>query len=465
MNKSLVWFRRDLRLYDHSILHEASARNCSVLPVFIFDVTILNKLPSKDRRVEFIYDTLQEMNATLTSVGAKLLVKIGDPEHIIPSLVQEYNIDTVFASEDYEPGAIKRDQSVHKTLAQNNVRFELLKDQVIFSPKEVLKDNGTPYSVFTPYKNAWLLKLKKEDLHERIVDLENITWIKHQNNFPSLQQLGFERHNNTAIGLKAGTSAGKALLHDFESRIHHYDQTRDFPAIKGPSYLSTHFRFGTVSIRDAMRLATSGVTSGHQTWTNELIWREFYMMVLFHRPDVVTENFNSRTSDVQWDNPADFIEAWKTGKTGYPIVDAAQRQLLQTGYMHNRLRMISASFLTKHLGVDWRIGEQFFAMHLNDFDLAANNGGWQWAASTGCDAQPYFRVFNPILQSQKFDPKGKFIDRYCPELKNIPLKYKHQPWEASEQILADAGVTLGVDYPKPVVKHNIARMSAIARFK
>ena len=474
---SLVWFRRDLRCFDNAALFNALKQSKSVFCVFIFDKTILTSLPKHDRRVSFIHQSITELAAELKKMGGSLIVRYGHAEQEIPKLAEELKVDAVMLNHDYEPQAILRDEAVKQALEQLDCSFLSFKDQVIFEKNEVLSLAGTPFSVFTPYKNAWLKKYLAEgsDFYTRPypVDLytERLSAYA-DNHIPSLNEMGFDVTAVSHSALSGGMSAGAALFDDFLSRINRYDEARNFPAIKGPSYLSVHLRFGTVSIRHLVREAINCTRAaadmqGAQTWLSELIWRDFYFMILHHHPRVVERAFKPDYDAIQWESGEQAETAfasWCQGKTGYPLVDAAMLQLNQTGYMHNRLRMVTACFLIKDLGIDWRWGERYFALHLNDFDLSANNGGWQWAASTGCDAQPYFRIFNPITQSEKFDTEGKFIRRYLPQLTQLDNKQIHAPWKASASSLQSAGITLGKNYPYPIVEHDVARAKTLARY-
>ncbi|HWU84863.1 MAG TPA: deoxyribodipyrimidine photo-lyase, partial [Rhodocyclaceae bacterium] len=365
---------------------------------------------------------------------------------------------------DYEPQALARDAAVAAALDKVGIAFCDYKDQVVFEKNEVLTQGGTPFSVFTPYKNAWLKRLAPEDLRVRESGFSRLAASETASAVPSLTEIGFEQSNLRELGFPLGMSGAERLFEDFQQRINRYHEARDFPAIKGVSYLSTHLRFGTISIRRLAAYAHAQGGRGAETWLSELIWREFYMMILWQRPDVVEHCFKPEYDALVWDTDDALFQAWCEARTGYPIVDAAMRQINQSGYMHNRLRMIVASFLTKDLGIDWRRGEAYFALHLNDYDLAANNGGWQWAASTGCDAQPYFRIFNPVTQSEKFDPDGKFIRRYVPELAKVPDKFIHAPWSMKPADAEARGFRLGRDYPAPVVDHALARERTLARF-
>jgi deoxyribodipyrimidine photo-lyase len=364
---------------------------------------------------------------------------------------------------------VTRDAAVARALAAEGIEFLTRKDQVIFEKDEVLTQGGTPFSVFTPYKNAWLKKL--EPFYLKAYPVES--YVRNLAPPPAgrlltLDDIGFRQTNLCELGMAGGAAAARKLLTDFLPRMARYRETRDFPAKKGPSYLSVHLRFGTVSIRELARAAWEAARAGDEgaaTWLSELIWRDFYFMILHHHPRVVSQAFKPAYDAIRWPNDETLFKAWCEGRTGYPIVDAAMRQLNQTGYMHNRLRMIAASFLVKDLLVDWRLGEKYFADRLNDFDLAANNGGWQWAASTGCDAQPYFRIFNPVAQSEKFDAEGAFIRKYLPELAGCETRHIHAPWTMTPDRQRAADVIIGRDYPAPVVDHAEARLRALELYK
>lgn len=473
---SLVWFRRDLRLHDHAALSQALAQSERVLCVFIFDQDILQTLPRQDRRVEFIHASIVALDQELRQVGGQLLVTQGSAREEIPRLAREWQAEAVFFNHDYEPDAIARDHEVANTLLADGRSWHSFKDQVIFEKNEVLSLAGQPFSVFTPYKNAWLKRFQQQGGVDGIAcypfQPQANQLLCSEQTIPSLQELGFTRSNLNELAIPTGSQGAQQLLQDFAKRIGQYGQRRDFPALKGPSYLSTHLRFGTISIRELVRMAwRSGQTelaaTGAQVWLSELIWREFYHMILFQHPHVVSRSFKPAYDAITWHNGPQaeaWFSAWCAGQTGYPLVDAAMMQLNQTGYMHNRLRMVTACFLIKDLGIDWRWGERYFAQHLNDFDLAANNGGWQWAASSGCDAQPWFRIFNPITQSEKFDADGRFIKRYLPQLAQLPSSEVHAPWLAKPISLQAAGITLGQDYPWPLVQHASAREATLARY-
>jgi len=473
IDRALVWFRRDLRTHDHAALYHALRAAREVWCVFVFDRDILDELPRQDRRVEFIRASLVDLDGQLRALqpDARLIVRHGRAADAIAALASQLEVKAVYANHDDEPAAQRRDDAVRQTLAVAGVALHTSKDHVVFERSEVLTQGGTPYTVFTPYKNAWLKKVDGFYLGAYPVEKHAArlaaTPAAVATGIPTLAELGFESTNLAALKMPTGSAGAQALLADFLPRIGQYGEARDFPAVKGPSYLSTHLRFGTVSIRELAAAARRDASSGAAVWLSELIWRDFYHQILHHHPHVVTGSFKPDYDRIEWEHGthADALfSAWCEGRTGYPLVDAAMAQINQTGYMHNRLRMVVASFLTKDLGIDWRRGERYFATHLNDFDLAANNGGWQWAASTGCDAQPYFRIFNPVTQSQKFDPQGKFIRRYLPQLAALPDKLIHAPWAARPLDLQASGVNLGRDYPMPVVDHDDARARTLARF-
>ena len=481
LSAALVWLRRDLRVRDNTALHHALHAARRVWCAFVFDRTILDALPRVDRRVEFIRDTLVALDSDLNelarhagAVGARLLVCHGEAVEQITALASRLGVQAVYASHDDDPYALQRDARVRGALAAQGVALHTSKDHVVFERDDVLSAARTPYSVFTPYKTAWLRQLDAHALAERpVADLAGALAEPPSNialGVPTLEAIGFEHSNLHSLRLPGGEQGAQRLWSDFVDRIDDYARTRDFPAIKGPSYLSVHLRFGTLSIRQLARHAwqrTQGGSMGAQVWLSELVWREFYHQILHHHPHVVGHAFRREFDALHWERGrlADaHFAAWCGGRTGYPLVDAAMHQLNQTGYMHNRLRMVCASFLTKQLGLDWRRGETYFAEKLNDFDLAANNGGWQWAASTGCDAQPYFRIFNPVKQSEKFDPAGAFIRRYLPALAELPDALIHAPWRARPVDLSAAKLALGRDYPAPIVEHEKARAAALARY-
>ena len=423
---SLCWFRRDLRIEDQTALFYALQQEEQVLPLFIFDRHILDALEDKtDARVTFIYQQIASLKAFFEKQGSSMLVKYGHPEQIFQELVQEFEVQTVYTNRDYEPYAQSRDTQVEALLGKKNIPFLTFKDQVIFEPVEILNGSGEFYKVFTPFSRNWLEKFRQT----RVQPLPEANW---KNLFPcsplpfiTLSEMGFE-----ASSLEIpSTQVEDAILKEYEAQ-------RNFPAVRGTSRLGIHLRFGTLSIRSLALKAASL----NATYLNELIWREFYMMILGNAPQVVDRAFKPQYDRIPWRNNEAEFEAWCAGTTGYPIVDAGMRELNATGFMHNRVRMIVASFLTKHLLIDWRWGEAYFAKKLLDFELASNNGGWQWAAGTGTDAQPYFRVFNPDSQTEKFDKDLRYIKKWVPEL----------------------GTS---SYPQPIVEHKFARNRAIETYK
>jgi deoxyribodipyrimidine photo-lyase len=481
LDRALVWFRRDLRCDDQAALYHALRSARQVWCAFVFDRDILDALPRQDRRVEFIRDSLLGLDAQLRALatshgieGAGLIVRHGHAVEEVAAVAQQLGVQAVYANHDDDPAALARDARARGALADIGAALHTSKDHVIFERGEVLTQGGNPYSVFTPYKNAWLKKLNDYYLKAYPVARHASALAAlppgQARALPTLADIGFEPSNLHALKLPSGSAGALELLDDFlPERIGRYHETRDFPAVKGPSYLSTHLRFGTVSVRHLAREAWQRVPTerGAEVWLSELIWRDFYQQILHHHPHVVGHAFKPAYERIRWEHGkhADALfAAWCAGRTGYPLVDAAMHQINSSGYMHNRLRMVTASFLVKDLGLDWRRGEAYFAEKLNDFDLAANNGGWQWAASTGCDAQPYFRIFNPVSQSERFDAEGKFIRRYLPQLASLPDKLIHAPWLARPIDLAAAQVELGKSYPEPVVMHDAARERTLQRY-
>ena len=440
---ALAWFRRDLRPEDHAALHAALTAHGAVHCAFVFDAEILEPLPRADRRVDFLWHSVAELKASLERLGGGLHVLHGRAREEIPRLASRLEVAAVYCARDYEPQALARDAEVEARLRAQGIAFHTRKDHVIFELDEVRTGAGSPYSVFTPYKNAWLGKLDDFFLKPYPIARHAARLAKSGSEMPALERLGFAR---APMALPAGTSGAKRLFADFKRRIDDYAEKRDYPALKGPSYLSVHLRFGTVSIRELAAYASRRKGKGAATWLSELCWRDFYFAILAWRPDVVEHAFRREYDALAFDDDERLWRAWCEGRTGYPLVDAAMRQLNTTGYMHNRLRMVTASFLVKDLGIDWRRGERYFAEKLNDYDLAANNGGWQWAASTGCDAQPWFRIFNPVTQSRKFDPKGAFIRKYLQEAAQLPADEIHEP-------------------RAPVVDHAAARARTLARYQ
>ncbi|HKK42863.1 MAG TPA: deoxyribodipyrimidine photo-lyase, partial [Bacteroidales bacterium] len=397
MKINIFWFRRDLRFTDNTALMEALSSGLPVLPLFIFDTSITNKLPASDPRIGFIYDTLHSLNRDLNNYSSSLLIKKGDPLDVWNEIAGSLKPETVFTNRDYEPYAVKRDESVKKILQSFNIRFADFKDQVIFEKTEVVKPDNSPYTVFTPYKKRWLqhFETSKVVTATGVILFDNFH--KEIFRFPSITELGFIK------------SSVKVRPYDL-SVIRTYDRLRDIPSADATSYLGPHLRFGTVSIR----LLVKQAYEENSTFLGELIWREFFMQILTNYPRVEAENFRRKYNGIRWRNNEKEFQRWCNGETGYPLVDAGMRQLAETGYMHNRIRMITAGFLCKHLLIDWRWGEALFAQRLLDYELSSNNGNWQWSAGTGCDAAPYFRVFNPLTQQDRFDPRGDYIHRWVP---------------------------------------------------
>ncbi len=421
---SVFWFRRDLRLFDNAGLYHALKSDYPVLPLFIFDKNILDELKPEDARVQFIWQELSKIKAVLEERSSSMLIKYGTPQQVYNDLIDEYDVRAVFTNRDYEPYAQQRDKEIYSLLKEQDIEFKGYKDQVIFDKSEVVKGDGSPYTVYTPYSRKYKEKLNDfylksyptENYHSNFIKIDPLPDI-------SLQDMGFRQVEASYPDKEVDSTL-----------LNNYVKTRDIPSIKGTSRMSLHLRFGTVSIRQLAQQAGSG------KYFDELIWRDFYQMILYHFPNTVTESFKPKYDNIPWRNNEDEFKKWCEGKTGYPLVDAGMRELNETGYMHNRVRMVVASFLTKHLLIDWRWGEAYFAEKLLDYDQASNIGGWQWAAGSGVDAAPYFRVFNPILQLQKFDKDLKYVKKWIPEY--------------------------GTDkYPDPIVDHKEARERALSTYK
>ncbi len=425
--KVIFWFRRDLRLTDNAGLYAALTSGHPVIALFIFDSEILSRLEDKDdRRVDFIFQALQTLSKQLESKGSRLIIRHGKPLDVIREITELVPISAVYTNRDYEPYARSRDAAVESMLKKTGIAFQTFKDQLIFEPGEVVKPDGKPYSVYTPYAKLWksLLNLQPppgfpsehENRYATDITLQSVS---------TLAEIGFQPSGLRFPPMEVSTEV-----------IRTYHATRDFPAIEGTTRLSAHLRFGTVSIRKLVRIALVE----NETWLGELIWREFFMTILYYYPQVTGRSFKPAYDSIRWRNNEEEFERWCQGTTGYPIVDAGMRELLATGHMHNRVRMIVASFLTKHLLIDWRWGEAWFARQLLDFDLSANNGNWQWAAGCGCDAAPYFRIFNPYEQTKKFDSRLEYIGKWVPEFQQF-------------------------SYPAPLVDHSMARLRALDAYK
>lgn len=422
----VFWFRRDLRLHDNHGLYRALTSDDRVMPVFIFDKAILHELEPNDRRVTFIHGEIERLHKEFRAFGGDLHVFYDHPEAVFTRLIEDYPINAVYTNHDYEPYALQRDKNVEDLLRNKGVAFNTFKDQVLFEKDEVVKQDGGPYTIYTPYSKKWLEKMDATGVPE-YPSQDHLKHIAHLQapTLPAMESMGFH-----AVDIDVPPPDPDREI------IKRYSENRNFPGHMSTTRMGVHLRFGTVSVRDMIRIGKEH----SETWLKQLIWREFFMSILYHFPRVVTESFRKEYDQIAWENDPEKFSAWCNGETGYPLVDAGMRELVNTGFMHNRVRMLTASFLTKHLLIDWRQGEAFFARHLLDYELANNNGGWQWAAGTGCDAAPYFRVFNPEIQLDKFDPDRKYVRRWIPELDD--------PWK----------------YPKPVVPHKAARERALDRY-
>ena len=462
--RSIFWFRRDLRLSDNRALFEATNSEGEVFPIFIFDIQILGKLKSKkDRRVQFIFEGVLELKKSLREKGSDLLLLTGDPKILVPKIAAKLDAQKVYCNEDYEPYAKVRDSAIKKILAKKHIDLHTFKDHVIFSGQEIQKKDGKPYKVFTPYKKLWLKKVHTQHLKKYNFRVKSLAATRcfPRTKVQKLTQIGFKKVETLFSGEKCALQKFKS----FKNKIQNYDRNRDMICLGATSSLSPYIRFGMISTRELVRQALSYRTKGAKTWLSEIIWREFYQMTLDRYPYVVKTAFNEKYGKIRWPGSQNTFKKWTHGKTGYPLIDAAMIHFANSGIMHNRLRMIVASFLVKDLLVDWRKGERYFAQHLLDYDLAANNGGWQWCASTGCDAQPYFRIFNPVTQSIKFDPEGEFIKRHLPILAKYSSREIHFPVNCSKSRQEEAGCIIGKDYPLPIVDHNLQRIKAMRLFK
>jgi len=468
---NIFWFRKDLRLEDNRGLSEflsniknAPEEGNKFAFIYIKNFDSYNYYGQK--RIAFLNETLAELSESLDYYGLKLHIIKGSSPDIFKRLADKFGSINLFANRQVEPYSVKRDNSVKNIIENCGGSFKLFSDTTIFDFGEIIKDDKTPYTVFTPFKKKFLSLLSPDRFTERYCDFSCLKKLRKENNIDNLGD--FETYNpaakNNSISnsdfLKGGSIEGlKHLRNFYNSSMHDYKKNRDFPALQGTSMVSAYLHFGAISIRECFETAykkLENLTSreGVETWISELIWREFYYHITFHFPHIINKSFKPEFENIKWDNNESLFEKWKTGQTGYPIVDAGMRQLLKEGWMHNRVRMITASFLTKDLLIDWMLGEKFFAEHLIDLDFSCNNGGWQWSASTGCDAQPYFRIFNPYLQSAKFDTEGEYIKKYVPELSDVPSKQIHNPSEIKD-----------IDYPQPVVEHHLQKIEALKRYR
>jgi deoxyribodipyrimidine photo-lyase len=462
-----MWFRRDLRLHDNAALYHALTDCDRVYCSFCFDREFLDELEDRrDRRIEFIRQSLAEMEAALAKRHVRLIVRHGFAREQIPKLAAELGVSAVYANHDYEPKCRVRDAAVERKLASGGRGLRTFKDHVIFEKDEVLDKACKPYRVYTHYRNAWRAALTEESYQPYPCEphfrkLANPP-AKVRSHPWRLGDLGFAKAD---LRWPGGTKAAHRRFDRFLAKIEAYLRARDCPGAEATSHLSVHLRFGTISIREVVREAIDHDSPGAQKWIDELVWREFYNMILYHFPRTEDHAFQPALDTLPWRRDGKAFSAWCDGLTGYPVVDAGMRQLNSTGYMHNRLRMITASFLTKDLLIDWKWGERYFARELLDYDLSQNLGGWQWSASIGTDAQPYFRIFNPVTQSQRFDPDGEFIRRYIPELAKYPPDLIHAPWQADPADQHAYRCIIGRDYPAPIVDHAEARKTAIEMFR
>ena len=457
---NIWWIRRDLRLNDNQALAAAAAGGATVMPVYVLDPVFWQPGRLAEKRGAFLLAGLRALDADLRALGSRLIVRRGRPLDVLLGLFAEAGVDAVYAEVDYTPYARRRDAEVAE-----QVPLHLLPGLTVFHPDEVVKADGSPYTVFTPFSKTW--RSRRQPMQADLLPVPALrpfdTAVK-SDHVPEMPLESYPLH------FPAGEAEALRRLDSFASGpLYKYKERRDRPDLNATSGLSPYFRFGMLSARQAVVRAWQalgsapdpGSAKGAETWLNELIWREFFQAILFHFPHVRTESFRQAYRSLPWENDRESIEAWKAGRTGYPFVDAAMRQLAETGWMHNRARMVVASFLVKDLAVDWRLGEAWFMAQLVDGDIAANNGGWQWSAGTGTDAAPYFRIFNPVTQSVKFDPDGAYIRRWVPELSIVPVKYIHEPWKMPLLEQRRAGCAIGQDYPEPIIDHQWARERAL----
>ena len=462
MKTSIWWIRRDLRLADNQALKGALDNSKQVLPVFILDPTLLESQSKCKARIGFLFASLRILDGNLKERGNKLIVRKGNPKQVLEELVSESGAEGIFAERDVSPYARSRDETV-----ASSIPLKLIPGLMVHPPEDIKKLDGSPYTIYTPFSRAWQRAGRPDHLIPAPDYIPTVSGI-YSEDIPS--EPGFPFLDI----FPAGEGEGQRRLDEFSrATIDHYHEQRDRVDLDGTSGLSPYLRFGLVSIRQASLAAWEAIertsmdcsAQGAETWLNELIWREFYNSILYHFPFVKDGPFRAKYQRITWRNNQDEFARWKEGTTGYPVVDAAMRQLLHTGWMHNRARMITASFLTKDLLIDWRWGEKWFMQNLLDGDLAANNGGWQWVAGTGTDAAPYFRIFNPTMQGKKFDPKGIYVKQWVPELVNIPEEFIHEPWKMNSQQQRESGCQIGKDYPQPIVEHDMARQRTLRAYK
>ena len=464
MTVAIWWIRRDLRLTDNPALQAALQAAPVVVPLFIFDPVLLHSANSSQKRLTFLYQNLEVLHTQLTNIGGRLIIRAGNPRDVLSAVLQETQAVAVFAAEDYSRYACRRDAEIAHQLP-----LKLVSGTTLFPPNAVLKPDGSPYQTFTPYSKVWKALPFPGSPQPAPLQIPTL---------PDIQSLPLpERTPDQAISaFPPGDQEAARRLTFFalgaDAPIHNYSEGRNLLSEEATSQLSPYLRFGVLSARQAVFAARQAMYQAEnaaqkqsaETWLNELIWREFFISILYHFPYVQQTSFQPSMRRMHWHNDPEQFEAWCKGQTGYPVVDAAMRQLTETGWMHNRARMITASFLTKHLLIDWHWGEKFFMQHLIDGDPAANNGGWQWTAGTGVDAAPYFRIFNPITQGEKFDTAGTYIRHYVPELSNVPQEYIHQPWTMPDHLQKQTGCRIGQNYPQPIVEHAAARQRALAEY-
>ncbi len=462
MRRVIWWARRDLRVNDNAVLHHALRDAASVIPVFILDPRLLESKMLAPARRQFLFDSLSDLDARLNARGGRLILRRGDPARELGQLIEETHADAVYFHRDYTPYARSRDARLTRALNALGVRVQVFADNYLAEPEQVLKLDGMPYTIFSRYRNrfeergALPLRLSTRGALNLPLDISSL----------DLFEVAPVRDDRFARG---GETEALKLAREFmrqEEGLARYGVTRDELGLDATSHLSPHLHFGTISVRElARRARAAGAGRDGKIWIDELVWREFYAQVMWHFPHAARGAFRREYAQLVWRNEESEFAAWRAGRTGYPIVDAGMRQLNATGWMHNRARMIVASFLTKDLLIDWRWGERYFMQHLIDGDMASNNGGWQWSAGTGTDAQPFFRVFNPVLQGKRFDADGEYVRHWVPELGRVPSRYIHAPWEMPNDIARKAGVAIGVDYPAPIVDHKVQRERAIALYR